>query len=142
MAFLTDEEVRILQMKVHAAERMTSAEFKIIIAQSAWLGVNRLAARLFRKYRLHETAERNAVLLLVLEKDRQVRIHGDEAINAKVPDDFWRGVRDEMLGEFRHGRHADGLTLGLHLVVDALKEHFPADPDAIDEVSNDIVFER
>ena len=138
---LSKEEVQHLEMKIAAAEQLTSAEFKIIIAGHAWFGARKKAIKLFKKYALDKTQARNAVLLLVLEKDRQLLIYGDEGIHKKVGTERWELIRDEVLTEFSKGEYALGLGLGIHLVADSLIEHFPANEHHANEVSNEIIFE-
>ena len=139
---LSEEDVQHLEMKIAAAEQLTSAEFKIIVARRAWFGTRKKAIKLFKKYKLDKTQSRNAVLLLVLEKDKQLLIYGDEGIHNKVGTGRWELIRDEVLAEFRKGEYAVGLGLGIHLVADSLIEHFPLEAHRVNEVSNEIIFEK
>jgi len=138
---LSKEDTQHLEMKIAAAEQLTSAEFKIIIAKRAWFGARKKAIKLFKKYQLDKTRERNAVLLLVLEKDRQLLIYADEGIHTKVGIGRWELIRDEVLAEFSKNEYVEGLGLGIHLIVDSLVEHYPAPEHHINEVSNEIIFE-
>ena len=142
MAFLSADEIRRIELKIAAAEMLTSAEFKIIIAKRAWLGLKKKAVRLFKKYRLDKTEERNAVLILIVEKDQQFLIYGDEGIHSKVGTVHWEAIRDVMLDHFKQGKYADGLGLGIFLLADCLTEHFPANRDQPNRISNEIIFEN
>ena len=139
---LSKEDVQHLEMKIAAAEQLTSAELKIIVARHAWFGARKKAIKLFKKYSLDKTKSRNAVLILVLEKDRQLLIYGDEGIHNKVGTGRWELIRDEVLAEFSKGEYAVGLGLGIHLVADSLIEFFPANENHTNEVSNEIIFEN
>lgn len=138
---LNPEEIKKLETKIAAVESMTSAEFKIIICLHAWMGLKRKARKLFLKHGLDKTKERNAVLILLVEKDREFLIYGDEGIHSKVGEDFWLDVRDQMLAAIKEGGVAAGLSMGLHLLADILAEHFPS-TDEVDELSNEIIFEK
>ncbi len=142
MALLTSIEIQHLETKIAAAEKLTSAEFKIIIAKRAWFGFRKKAIRLFKKYNLHQTKQRNAVLLLILEKDQQLLIYGDEEIHQKVGNAGWEAICEEVIAEFKCGEYALGIALGLHLITDNLVEHFPALEKKTNEVSNEIIFEN
>ena len=139
---LEPHEISKLEEKIAAAEQLTTAEFKIIICPHSWLGLRRKARKLFRKYRLHETAQRNGVLILIVEKDRELLIYGDRGITEKVGENYWLNVSEAMLERFREGEFAHGLALGLHMLSDALVEHFPRNDASAGELSNEIIFER
>ena len=140
-SLLNLDEIKRLEMKIAAVERMTSAEFKIIICARAWFGIKSKARKLFKKYNLHKTVERNGVLILLVEKDREFLVYGDEGINSRVGERFWLDVKTAMADHFVVGNIATGLSLGLRLLADILVEHFPKKDEA-DELSNAIVFEK
>lgn len=142
MEFLTADELRRIELKIAAAEMLTSAEFKIIIAKHAWFGLKKKAQRLFRKYHLHKTEKHNAVLILVIEKDRQLLIYGDEGIHNKVGTAHWEIIRDTMLDNFRQEKFSEGIELGTFLLANSLAEHFPADRNQRNRLSNEIIFEN
>ena len=137
---LDASEIKKLELKIASVEEMTSAEFKIIICAHAWLGLQRKARKLFKKYGLENTAERNSVLVLLAEKDREFLIFGDEGVHQKVGEGFWLNVKEEMLKYFKQGNIAEGLSLGLHLLADILIEEFPR-KESKNEISNKIIFE-
>ncbi len=142
MALLTDEEIGRIERKIEAAEKLTSAEFKVIIAKRAWFGFRKKAMRLFRKYNLDQTKDRNSVLLLILEKDRRILIYGDEGIHRKVGTAHWETIRDKVIENFKQGDFAQGLALGIHMIADSLIEFFPATDNQTNEISNEIIFEK
>ncbi len=55
---------------------------------------------------------------------------------------YWDLIRDQVLNEFRQGDYAGGIRLGVQLIVNGLTEHFPALEGDVNEVSNEIIFER
>ena len=142
MGFLSTGELKRLELKIAAAEMLTSAEFKIIIARHSWFGMKNKAIRLFKKYRLHEAEKHNAVLILIVEKDQQLLIYADEGIHSKVGTAQWEAVRDVMLDHFKQGKYAEGLSTGILLLADCLAEHFPATRDQYNRLSNEIIFEN
>lgn len=141
MALLNRMEVKKLEAKIAAAEKLTSAEFKVIICNHAWFGLRKKAIRLFRKYQLDETQDRNAVLFLIVEKDRQLIIYGDEGIHEKTGTTHWEFIRDRVIDEFRTKEFYRGTSMGIHLIAQSLIEHFPAAAENENEVSNAVIFE-
>ena len=138
---LSSDELRRLETKIAAVESMTSAEFKIIVYPHAWFGIKRKAQKLFKKYNLDQTKERSAVLLLLVEKDREFLIFGDEGIHNKAGMDFWVDIKGHILALFKQGDIASGLSLGLTLLAEELAEHFPKVDDT-NEISNAVIFEK
>lgn len=134
-------ETKKLEAKIAAVEALTSAEFKIIICPHAWMGLKRKARKLFHKHGLDKTNERNAVLILLVEKDREFLIYGDKGIHSKVGEDFWLEVRDHMRTAFKEEGIAAGLSIGLLMLADILAEHFPETEQA-DVLSNTIIYEK
>jgi len=140
MSLLDQEEIRHLEAKIGAMESMTSAEFKIIVCKHAWLGIARKASKLFKQYGLDQTQDRNAVLLLVVEKHKELLIYGDVGIHEKTSTDHWPSVRDAILSEFKKQNHYSGLSTGIEMIASNLMEHFPAGSEQANEVSNEIIF--
>jgi uncharacterized membrane protein len=140
MPILTEEHKRKLEAKISALENLTSAEFKIIMCKHAWLGVKRKAARLFKQYHLDRTKERNAVLLLIVESDKELLIYGDTGIRQESTTDHWALVRDSILEEFKKDEYYTGLSVGIEMIAENLIQHFPADASNSNEVSNEIIF--
>lgn len=138
---LSPEEVARIETKIGAVERLTSAEIRVALTKSSWTGIGNKAATLFQKYGLHQTAERNGVLVLVDVKNRELLIHGDSGIDEKVDPDFWNDVRDAMLADIREEGLASGLMTGIHRIGEALCTLFPARDENPDEISNELLYE-
>jgi uncharacterized membrane protein len=140
MSLLTQDEIHKLEVKISILESMTSAEFKIIFCQHAWTGIQRKAEKLFKKYGLGKTRGRNAVLLLIVEKDREVLIYGDKGIHQKSSTEHWPSVCEAILDNFRSSDYYTGLTTGLEMIAENLLQHFPVDGSNHSEVCNEILF--
>jgi uncharacterized membrane protein len=137
---LSRGELDRLSEKIAAAERLTSAELRVIITKSSWFGLKSKAHKLFRRYGLDETRQRNGVMILVDTRSRELLIYGDEGVHRQVGDAFWTDVRDAMVEELRAGRLTDALATGIRLVGEKLAPLFPADPNDRNEIPNDIIF--
>lgn len=137
---LNQDEKKRLEMKIAALENLTSAEFKIIICQRAWMGIKRKAQYLFKKYHLDKTENRNAVLLLVVEKDKELLVYGDVGVCEETVSDHWLKVRTTVLKAFKNDAYYVGLSSGLEMIADNLSEQFPAPNNNNNEVNNEVIY--
>jgi uncharacterized membrane protein len=137
---LSEDEVARLEAKIAAAESRTSAQIKIAIASREWLGIKRRARRIFQAHGLDKTAQRNCVLVLLVLKNRELLIYGDEAVHQAVGQDYWNDVRDLMMAELRQGHFYDGLAVGVQRLGEKLAALFPVAQEARDEISNQLLF--
>jgi uncharacterized membrane protein len=140
MSILNPEDINKLEAKISALEKLTSAEFKIIFCRHAWLGLNRKASQLFKKYKLDKSQERNTVLILIVEQHKELLIYGDIGIYQRSPTQHWPLARDAILKEFINKEYYIGLSKGIEMIATNLIEHFPADKTNRNEVSNEIIF--
>ena len=139
---LSDDDLSRVTSKIAGAEKMTSAEIKLVIAGKCKTDIRKKALRVFKKYKLHKTARRNGVLILVVASNRQLLVYGDQGIHERVGQHFWDEARDAMLNQFKNERFGDGLCTGIHLIGEKLSDIFPYEQDDENEISNDVAFEN
>jgi uncharacterized membrane protein len=141
MFFSKEQQAQILAA-VKEAELDTSGEIRVHIESSLKDDVLDRAAWLFKKLGMHETAERNGVLFYVAVNDRKFAIIGDSGINAKVPAGFWDDISELLKKNFKEGKFAEGLSEGILLAGKHLKIHFPHRPDDVNELPDEISFDK
>ena len=92
---------------------------------------------------MYETTERNAVLVYVAMKDRQLAVFGDEGIHQKVGDEYWNKEVQKMISNFNRDDYAEGISGCVKAIGEALYTHFPYN-NATDknELPDDIIFGR
>ncbi|MEI9947249.1 MAG: TPM domain-containing protein [Chitinophagaceae bacterium] len=140
--FFSEEERKQIVEAVRLAELRTSGELMVYVENHCrYMDALDRAAEVFLKLKMEETKDRNAVLVYVALKDRQLAIFGDEGIHQKVGMDYWNEKVQVMISNFNKENYADGIR---HCVLDigeALHTHFPYYKD-IDknELPDDIVF--
>jgi uncharacterized membrane protein len=100
------------------------------------------AAYVFEKLGIHKTAQRNGVLFYLAVHDHKFAILGDAGINQVVPADFWDQIKETMLGYFKEGKFADGLSEGIMMAGEQLKVHFPFQKEDVNELSDEISFDK
>ena len=142
MPFFTDEEVRLIVKSVKHAEQRTSGELRVFVeSRCRWVDAIDRAAELFFSLQMEKTENRNAVLIYVAVKDRQLAIFGDEGIHQKVGTTFWNNRVREMLGSFNKQNFAEGVANCAVQIGEALEKNFPYDKGTDkNELPDDIVF--
>ncbi len=125
---------------IKEAEKNTSGEIRVHIESSFKGDVLDQAAYVFTKLKMLETEQRNGVLFYLAARNKAFAILGDAGINEKVPENFWEDVKSSMQEEFQAGNMADGLSKGIKMAGQKLKEHFPYQSDDENELPDDISF--
>jgi uncharacterized membrane protein len=140
--FFSKEQQAQLLGAVKEAEMETSGEVRVHIESSLKGEVLDRASWLFKKLGMHKTAERNGVLFYLAVNDRKFAIIGDAGINAKVPPGFWDDISELLKKNFKEGKFTEGLSEGILLAGEHLKIHFPHRPDDVNELPDEISFDK
>jgi uncharacterized membrane protein len=140
--FFSKEQQAQILAAVKEAEMETSGEIRVHIESSLKGDVLDRAAWLFKKLGMHNTAERNGVLFYLAVNDRKFAIIGDAGINAKVPGGFWDDISELLKNNFKEGKFTEGLSEGILLAGKHLKIHFPHKPDDVNELPDEISFDK
>ena len=138
--FLTEADKKMIVDAIKEAELNTSGEIRVHIESHCKGNVLDRAAYIFKKLKIHKTAQRNGVLFYLAYKDRKFAILGDAGINSKVPENFWDDIKEKMAEKFKEGKFAEGLAEGIKESGQQLKTHFPYQSDDVNELSDDISF--
>jgi uncharacterized membrane protein len=139
--FSKEQQARILA-SVKEAETATSGEIRVHIETSCSEDVLDRAAWIFKKLGMHNTAGRNGVLFYLAVGDKKFAIIGDAGIHAKVPEGFWDETSGILQKNFREGKFTEGLSEGILLAGRQLKTHFPYNKDDVNELSDEISFDK
>lgn len=137
--YFTQERLTALDKVIKAAEKKTSGEVRLYVEDRCKEDVLDHAAFLFGKLDMHKTELRNGVLFYLAMQDHKFAILGDGGINAKVGDDFWKHIKDEMRALFVKGEFSEGLEKGISMAGTALSTHFLYQKDDKNELSDDII---
>lgn len=138
--FFTEAEKKQITDAIKTAEQNTSGEIRVHVEGRCSGEVMDAAAYWFGALKMHKTAARNGVLFYLAVTDHQFAILGDAGINAKVPGNFWKSTKEHMLGRFKEGRFADGLSEGIVMAGEQLKKHFPYQRNDVNELPDEISF--
>jgi uncharacterized membrane protein len=140
--FFTKEQLDDIKLSVESAELETSGEIRVHIEEVCKVNVLDRAAYLFQKLGMSKTALRDGVLIYLAIKDRKFAIIGDAGINAKVPSDFWDKAKTIMLNDFKEGLFTEGLCKAVLLAGEQLKLHFPHQNEDINELPDEVSFNK
>jgi len=140
----SDQEKKRIVDAIREAEQQTSGEIRIYV-ESRCRFVDPLdrAAEVFAFMKMDQTSNRNAVLIYVAVKSRQLAIFGDRGIHEKVGEEFWKKEVIHILSQFQKDHHADAIVKVILDIGAVLNHHFPFDrPTDVNELPDDIVFGR
>jgi uncharacterized membrane protein len=140
--YFSEEENRRIVAAIQEAERRTSGEVRVFVEKRCrFIEPLMRAQEIFLSLKMTETAQRNAVLVYIAMKDRQLAIYGDEGIHTKVGDAFWNNEVKKMLEQFNGENYAEGLVQIIFDIGEALVTHFPYDGSTDkNELPDEIVF--
>ena len=140
--FFTTEEQQLIIDAIHNAERMTSGEVRVFVeSKCSYMDAIDRAAELFFQLEMQKTDDRNAVLVYVAMKDRQLAVFGDEGIHNKVGNEYWSTEVKKMISNFNRENYAAGIAEVVKDIGTALTKNFPFNNDTDkNELPDDIVF--
>lgn len=142
--FFSPEENKHIVEAIQQAEKETSGEIRVFIeSKCSYMDAIDRAAEIFSRLQMHKTAERNAVLIYVAVKDRQLAIFGDEHIHKKVGNEYWGRLVKHMISHFTNKNFAEGIRQTVLEIGQDLQKHFPHHKYTDkNELPDDIVFGR
>lgn len=134
-------EKQTIVAAIQQAEKQTSGEVRVFI-ESKCRFVNAIdrAKELFEQLDMYKTEQRNAVIVYVAVKHRQLAIYADEGIYHKAGAGFWNEQVQQMLSHFNKEDYAEGIARVVLKIGEALQHYFPYEKNDTNELSDDIVF--
>lgn len=138
--FFSKDQLDTIVKTIEKAELQTSGEIRLHIESRCKGDALQRAIQVFKNLNMHKTDLRNGTLVYLATTDRKFAIVGDKGINEKVPKNFWQDVKEKMSEKFKQNDFESGVTFGIELIGEKLKEYFPYQEDDINELSNDVSF--
>lgn len=140
--FFSKEENEKIVESIRSAERSTSGEVRVFIeSKCKFIDPFDRALEIFAELKMEKTEYRNAVLLYVALKDRQLAVYADKGIHEKVGDQFWQDVVKKILSHFNKENYADGISQCIKEIGEALQQNFPYNSDTDkNELPDEIIF--
>jgi uncharacterized membrane protein len=123
--FSEAENAKIVEA-IKSSELLTSGEIRIYIeSKNPMVSTIDRASEIFFNLKMQETAQRNAVLLYLAYKDKEVAIFGDEGIHQQVGTEFWNNQVKQMVKLFKENNLTEGIVKCITEVGHVLVEKFP-----------------
>lgn len=123
---------------IHAAEQKTSGEIRVLISRHKPKDPVQAARKAFVKLGMTRTRLRNAVLIFIAPRARQLAVIGDTAVHQRCGEQFWREIAEQMATQFKDGKFTEGIVSVIQKIGELLATHFPRLPDDKNELPNNI----
>ena len=140
-SFFTKEEEERMVEAIRSAELQTSGEIRLFIeSKCSFINPVDRAIELFGELNMHQTKDRNAVLVYIALIDKQLAIFGDEGIHQRLGQTFWNNEVEKIIAQFNQNEISNGICNMIQAIGKALTHHFPHAIDDKNELSDGIVF--
>lgn len=139
--FSVEEQARLVAA-IREAEQSTSGEIRVYAeGKNPLIDPVERAAEIFYKLQMQQTDNRNAVLIYVAMKHRELALFADVGIYNRLGKDYWEAQVKLMLSRFTQQNIVAGLEQCIYSIGQALKQEFPYQRDTDkNELPDDIVF--
>jgi len=88
---------------------------------------------------LYRTRESNGVEIYLSLFERRVVVIGDRGVHEKMGNPHWDDVRDKIIQGIRKGKAREGICAAIESCGKALAEHFPHQPEDINELPDQVI---
>lgn len=100
--------------------------------------VSRRAMLFFGEAGLFDTKDRTGILIFISLREKRVELLADKGINDKVSKETWSDIVEDLVADIKEGEMVDGLVKAVENCGERLIEHFPIEPDDVNELSDDV----
>jgi uncharacterized membrane protein len=138
LRWLSDDDLAAVTAAIAAAERATSAEVRVHLDLRCPVDPMARAVAVFEQLRMHNTRDRNAVLVYVALEDHRLAVVGDQGIHERVGQLYWERLVAALRTHFVQGRPRQGLIAVLDDLGRQLAQHFPRRPDDVNELTDEL----
>ena len=138
--FFSPAEQEMLVEAIRKAESHTSGEIRLHLENFCWGNEVHAAEKIFARLGMHQTNERNGVLIYIATMSHKLAVIGDEGIHQKLGAAFWQQLVDTMIAKFKAHKKAEALAEVIAECGQQLGKFFPRQHDDKDELTNDISY--
>jgi uncharacterized membrane protein len=136
--YLAEEVLARVEQAIAKAELQTSAEIRVHIEDECSGTALDRAVFVFTSLKMHNTAQRNGILIYIAMENRKAAVIGDKGIHEKVAPSYWNDELHLMLEAFKNNQHELGICRIVENMGRLLTTHFPIQVDDINELSNKV----
>jgi uncharacterized membrane protein len=139
-SFFEEEEQKLIVRAIKKAEEQTSGEIRVHLAGFCFGDELKAAQKIFSKLKMHETRERNGILIYIAPLNRKIAVIGDVGIHEKLGNEFWNGLVKEVIRKLQANRRAEAIAQCVEECGRQLAHFFPRSAGDKNELSNNISF--
>lgn len=139
-SFFTRAQGKQIVKAIKAAEKQTSGEIRVHLEAHTRKEIVERAGEVFAELDMHETTQRNGVLIYLATEDHRFVIFADQGIHQVVPEGFWEGIASHMTEAFKRNAFVEGLTEGITQIGAQLQAFFPFEQTDQNELPDDISY--
>lgn len=138
--FFNAREQQLLINAIQIAEESTSGEIRIHLENFCFGNEVKAAKKTFARLNMHQTKERNGVLIYIATLSKKIAIVGDEGIHQKLGNEYWENSILKLTRQFHENRKAEALVECIIECGHLLGKFFPRGHDDKNELSNELSF--
>ena len=138
--FFNEQEQQVVIDAITAAELKTSGEIRVHVENFCFGNELKAAEKVFTRLKMHETKERNGVLIYIATLSRKIAVAGDVGIHQKLGAEFWDKVVAKLIDSFKANRKAEALADCIVECGEQLGTYFPRQDDDTNELNNSISY--
>jgi uncharacterized membrane protein len=138
--FFNPQEQQLLIDAITKAELRTSGEIRLHLENFCFGNEVKKAQKVFTRLKMHQTQERNGVLIYIATFSRKIAIIGDEGIHQKLGEQFWKALVEKLIRQFQSNKKAGALAECILECGEQLGKFFPRSSDDKNELSNAISY--
>jgi len=101
--------------------------------------VNQRAVRHFMESGVYNTKERTGILIFISSLEHRVELLADRGISEKIPREKWDALVSHIIKGIKANQLVKHLTESIRGCGELLAEHYPIQPDDVNELKDDIV---
>lgn len=138
--FFNSQEQEAIVKAIAQAELHTSGEIRLHLDNFCFVNEVKAAQKVFTRLKMHQTAERNGVLIYIATYSRKVAIIGDEGIHAKLGSIYWEELVQGLISKFKADKKVEALSESILECGKQLGKFFPRQHDDKNELTNSISY--
>ena len=137
-SFLTALEDEKISAAIGDAEKQTSGEIRVFVANEVIENPVVAAQQQFEKLGMTRTERRNGVLIYFAPKCQSYAIIGDKGLHEKCGQDFWEDITKGMNPLLKEGKFTEAIVYAVREAGRALSKHFPWEKGDRNELPNSV----
>ncbi len=140
LSFLNANEQQVIIDAIAQAELHTSGEIRLHLDNFCFVNEVKAAQKVFTRLKMHETAERNGVLIYIATYSRKVAVIGDAGIHEKLGSEYWNNLVTTMISQLKSNNKVEALSSAILECGKQLGTFFPRKGDDSNELTNSISY--